>query len=212
MNPLYLFLADFRQGGYLMSAIFSVSVVAWMIGIRKFLLLRKLHNARKRFLKYAHHLNSDSPEVTVHTGFEHYDQLLNQLHHTIKNNGIGCKGYMREFLIGTVPFLNRHFSTMSAWISVAPLLGLLGTVMGMIQTFRVIMDFGIGNPNLTAEGISIALLTTQAGLTSAFPALIFHNFLINRKDSLVAHMLNDCEMLVNDITVKVTTSDGATNV
>lgn len=69
----------------------------------------------------------------------------------------------------------------------------------MIQTFKVIMDFGIGNPTLTAEGISIALLTTQAGLTAAFPAMIFHNFLINQKDLLLSKMFKDCEDLVNKL-------------
>ena len=133
------------------------------------------------------------------TGFESYDHLLVQLQQSLENNGCGCKGMIREFLIGTVPFLEKHFSTMSAWISVAPLLGLLGTVIGMIETFRIIMDFGVGNPSLTAEGISVALLTTQAGLTSAFPAMIFHNYLFSKKNAIVSIVLKDCEQLVNQI-------------
>jgi biopolymer transport protein ExbB len=81
-------------------------------------------------------------------------------------------------------------------------------VMGMIQTFHVITDFGIGNPSLTAQGISVALLTTQAGLTAAFPAMIFHNYLIGKKNTLVAHMLNDCEQLVNRIAVAAVRAEG----
>ena len=68
---------------------------------------------------------------------------------------------------------------MVAFITVAPL-GLLGTVVRMIQTFDVITTFGVGNPALTAEGISVALLTTEAGLIAAFPGLL-HNFINNRK-------------------------------
>jgi hypothetical protein len=105
----------------------------------------------------------------------------------------------REFLIAVVPMLEQGFSTMSAWISVAPLLGLLGTVAGMIQTFRVITTFGLGNPNLTAEGISVALLTTQAGLTVAFPMVLFHNFLLNRSRSIKSRLLKDGEALVNKV-------------
>ena len=90
-----------------------------------------------------------------------------------------------------VPELDRGFSTMSSWISAAPLLGLLGTVVGMIDTFEVINNFGIGNPHLMAHGISKALLTTQAGLTVAFPAMLLQNFLLKRKKRLVEGLLKD---------------------
>ena len=200
ISPVHLFLSDLNQGGFLMPAIFTVSIIAWMIGIKKYFLLRNILKARKIFLHQARTIIVPDSQLSFkRTGFENYDYLLRQLHHSAANNGIGGKGHIREFLIGTIPLLNRNFSTMSAWISIAPLLGLLGTVMGMIQTFIVIMNFGIGNPNLTAEGISIALLTTQAGLTVAFPALIFHNFLINRKDMLMTHIFNDFEQLIKQI-------------
>ncbi|MFW5960346.1 MAG: MotA/TolQ/ExbB proton channel family protein, partial [Chitinivibrionales bacterium] len=62
--------------------------------------------------------------------------------------------------------------------------------------------YGLGNPNLTAEGISIALLTTQAGLTAAFPLLILHNWLVNKKDSLINQLKLDSEDLLNRIAAK----------
>ena len=200
MDMTHLFMADFKAGGVLMTVIFLVSVIAWMIGIRKFWFIWAVANARKRFLAMVEALLAHAKTSERPTGYETYDRLYRQIQYSAGNRAIGCKGIMREFLIGTVPPLDRQFSTMSAWISVAPLLGLLGTVIGMIQTFHVITDFGIGNPSLTAQGISVALLTTQAGLTAAFPAMIFHNYLIGRKNNLVAHMLNDCEQLVNRIT------------
>ena len=199
MDLLYLFWSDFRSGGILMSVIFIVSVIAWMIGIRKWWFLSGVIAARKRFIAVTETFFGQKTPAAKTTGFETYDRLYRQIQVAARNGAIGSKGIMREFLIGTVPSLERHFSTMSAWISVAPLLGLLGTVIGMIQTFHVITDFGIGNPSLTAQGISVALLTTQAGLTAAFPAMIFHNYLIGKKNTLVAHMLNDCEQLVNRI-------------
>ena len=88
---------------------------------------------------------------------------------------------------------------MSAWIAVAPLLGLLGTVTGMIHTFRVITEFGAGSPHLTAEGISMALLTTQAGLTVAFPALLLHNRLLSFKNRLVELLKADAEEIVRTL-------------
>ena len=196
---MQLFISDFNAGGVLMSVIFFVSVIAWMIGIRKMWFLAGVAGARKRFLSITEEFFGQAKQQAKPIGFESYDRLYTQIRSAVKNGAIGGRGIMREFLIGTVPSLERQFSTMSAWISVAPLLGLLGTVMGMIQTFHVITDFGIGNPSLTAQGISVALLTTQAGLTAAFPAMIFHNYLIGKKNTLVAHMLNDCEQLVNRI-------------
>ncbi|GHV11760.1 hypothetical protein AGMMS49938_03060 [Fibrobacterales bacterium] len=66
----------------------------------------------------------------------------------------------------------EHKKTITALAAVAPLLGLLGTVSGMVHTFETIERFGFGNPVLLASGISEALLTTQAGLLIAFPLLI----------------------------------------
>ena len=84
---------------------------------------------------------------------------------------------------------------MTAWIYVSPLMGLLGTVIGMIETFRSIMLFGTNNPGIMAEGISVALLTTQAGLIVAFPALILQVLLLNRKNRLIEMLQLDGERL-----------------
>jgi biopolymer transport protein ExbB len=97
--------------------------------------------------------------------------------------------------------MNSGLSTIAVWISVAPLLGLLGTVAGMIKTFKVITVFGAGNPALTAEGISVALITTEAGLTVAFPGLLLHTFITNRKNSLQQKIIRDGEILSRRIDV-----------
>ncbi len=177
--------------------IFLAAIVAWMIGVEKLISLINFSSSRKKFLLFAECLFRNSESEIGKTGFENYDMLLEQLRENLKNNRLAFKGVLREFLIGTVPHLNRHFSTMSVWISIAPLLGLLGTVMGMVQTFRVIMVYGIGNPNLTAEGISVALLTTQAGLIAAFPSMFFHNYLRAKKNALVLIILKDCEQIIS---------------
>jgi biopolymer transport protein ExbB/TolQ len=71
--------------------------------------------------------------------------------------------------------------TIKGLAAIAPMLGLLGTVMGMVDTFDTISRFGFGNPTLLADGISEALLTTQAGLLIAFPLLLACDFLERRK-------------------------------
>lgn len=75
----------------------------------------------------------------------------------------------------------EHCKNIAALAAVAPLLGLLGTVMGMVRTFSTIERFGFGNPALLADGISEALLTTQAGLLVAFPLLLANTYLKRKK-------------------------------
>jgi biopolymer transport protein ExbB len=80
--------------------------------------------------------------------------------------------------------LNRFGSFIIVIAAVAPLLGLLGTVTGMISTFDIITEFGTGDPKLLSGGISIALVTTEVGLAVAIPALIFGNLLSGWAESI----------------------------
>lgn len=73
--------------------------------------------------------------------------------------------------------LSRSLKTISTCAALAPMMGLLGTVSGMVHTFETIKQFGFGNPVLLADGISEALLTTQAGLLVAFPLMLAYNYL-----------------------------------
>ncbi len=196
----HLLASNVAKGGVIMVVIFFVSLVAWYLGLEKFLFLRRFGRARRRFVASVGAIVAGE-ETYRKTGMEAFDMLLDELAVYCREPKQTCSPTLmfREFLIATVPMLERGFSTMSAWISVAPLLGLLGTVAGMIQTFRVITTFGLGNPNLTAEGISVALLTTQAGLTVAFPMVLFHNFLVNRSRHIKSRLLMDGEDLVNRV-------------
>jgi biopolymer transport protein ExbB len=87
---------------------------------------------------------------------------------------------LREF-----PGASRGFPGIAVLASVAPLLGLLGTVTGMIATFHGITEFGMGNPRSMAEGVSEALITTEAGLIVALPTLVAHDWLKHRADRLL---------------------------
>ena len=82
------------------------------------------------------------------------------------------------------PGLRRHLSVIIVLAAVAPLLGLLGTVTGMMTTFDVIAVFGTGNAKAMAGGISEALITTQSGLIVAIPGLFMGAFLLRRADRL----------------------------
>lgn len=82
------------------------------------------------------------------------------------------------------PKLERFNSTIGLIAGMCPLLGLLGTVLGMISTFYIIAKYGTGDPGLMGKGISQALITTQVGLFLAVPILFFYEFLENRKQSV----------------------------
>jgi biopolymer transport protein ExbB len=196
----HILLSYFNKGGPLMWFIFGVSIVAWTLGVEKLFYLGKFRRWRRRFLRQAVRV-IETGHARGEVGYRPYDELLAELGKCCRaeTGRCSCTQVLREFLISTVPEVEKGFSTMSAWISVAPLLGLLGTVSGMIQTFRVITDFGLGNPNLTAQGISVALVTTQAGLTVAFPMMIFHNYLVNRSRGIVSKLIIDGESLVKRI-------------
>ena len=93
--------------------------------------------------------------------------------------------------------MERYLNTLGTIASVAPLLGLLGTVIGMIKVFSDIMIHGAGNAALLAGGISEALITTGAGLTVAIPALIMHRYFQRKIDTVVVTMEQEATKLVD---------------
>jgi len=93
--------------------------------------------------------------------------------------------------------LERYLSALGTIAAVTPLLGLLGTVVGMIKVFTNITTVGVGNPAQLAGGISQALVTTAGGLMVAIPALMFYRYFRNRVDGLVVDMEKESLKLVD---------------
>jgi len=93
--------------------------------------------------------------------------------------------------------MERFIAVLSTIAAISPLLGLLGTVFGMIEVFNAIMIKGTGNAGVLAGGISQALITTAAGLCVAIPAMISHRFFQRRIDSLVVIMEEEAIKLVD---------------
>nr|WP_282450469.1 MotA/TolQ/ExbB proton channel family protein [Marinobacter xestospongiae] len=92
--------------------------------------------------------------------------------------------------------LERFLNPLGTVATITPLLGLLGTVIGMIKVFAEIQVAGVGNAGNLAGGISEALITTAAGLSVAIPALICHRYFIRRVDALVVNMEQEAIKLV----------------
>jgi biopolymer transport protein ExbB len=93
--------------------------------------------------------------------------------------------------------LERYLTTLGTIAAVSPLLGLLGSVLGIIEVFSEIMVQGSGNASLLAGGISKALISTAAGLTVAIPALVMHRYFIGKIDAIVVELEQETIKLVD---------------
>ena len=117
--------------------------------------------------------------------------LANRLHaHDVLKEAIEDAG--RHML----PELERYLNTLGTIAAISPFLGLLGTVLGMIQMFGGIGSHGLGDPSIVASGISQALVATAAGLTVAIPSLMFYRYLRGRVEELTVEMEQEALKLI----------------
>ena len=152
-----IFCDIFRQGGVPMAMIAATSCVAWYMAMRNWQEIKEL----LREIQSVGTSGCDINPVTIDVDHAHA-VLQAQL----------MKLYSSTAVI-------KNFAAL------LPLLGLLGTVLGMLLTFDVIAQHGTSNPSLLASGIRQALLTTQAGLFSALLLLFFHHALLSRLRTIV---------------------------
>jgi biopolymer transport protein ExbB len=106
---------------------------------------------------------------------------------------------MYESMLTTQPKLERYLNIIAVTASVAPLLGLLGTVTGIIKTFNLMRVFGAGDPKPLISGISEALITTELGLVLAIPALVIHALLARKVSGIMAHIEKLSVALLNTL-------------
>lgn len=120
----------------------------------------------------------------------------------ISNRGQGrdvMKESISEAASHVVHDLEKYLNSLGTVAAIAPLLGLLGTVVGMIDVFTQITTVGTGNANALAGGISEALLTTAAGLIVAIPALVMHRYFTGLIDTIVVDLEREAIKLVDAI-------------
>jgi biopolymer transport protein ExbB len=104
---------------------------------------------------------------------------------------------LQEAILGEIPRIERFLSTLGMLAAIAPLLGLLGTVTGMINTFHVITYYGTGDPRMMSGGISEALVTTMLGLSVAIPIMMAHTFLSRRVETQISKIEEKSVAFVN---------------
>ena len=113
------------------------------------------------------------------------------------------RGAMNEAIEDTgrhvVHELDRYLITLGTIASISPLLGLLGTVLGIMHVFAAISTSGLGNPAMLAGGISQALITTVAGLAVAIPAYVLYRYLRGKVDELVVCMERETMRLMHAV-------------
>jgi biopolymer transport protein ExbD len=188
------FIKLFHEGGWVLFPIFAVSVVVWHIATGKLIRFIQLAKARKRV--HAILTGPGDNESVPRTGFAAFDTLIMRL----QKPRIGPVQVERAFdqlLIEITPRLERGFSTITACIVMAPLLGLLGTITGMNTMFSVIGKFGFGNPTIMANGISMALQATLTGLSVAVASLLFLDYLNTAKQKVIAGLREDRDIMMS---------------
>lgn len=118
---------------------------------------------------------------------------LNNAHHGREV----MKDSIEEAASHVVHELERFLNSLGTIAAITPLLGLLGTVIGMIKVFSQIMIHGTGDAGLLAGGISEALVSTASGLSVAIPAIMMHRYLVRRVDTIVIDLEQESLKLVD---------------
>ena len=109
---------------------------------------------------------------------------------------------MYEELLATQPKLESYLPVIQVTAATAPLMGLLGTVTGMIKTFKQITLFGTGDAKSLSEGISEALITTELGLIAAIPSLVLYAILSRKSKAILAEMERLSSLFLNGMSKK----------
>jgi len=176
----------FREGGWVFAAILGLSLLGWSVLLHKWLQLRAEQAGGLRWMD----------EALVHLAAHRTDRARglcrarSGLAARLLDEAVGTTEPQRRFFevhVGPVIRAERtrlrgHLPIAAIIAGLCPLLGLLGTVLGMMATFRGVTAGGAVEPDALAGGVSQALITTQAGLVMALPLLLIHGYLNSRID------------------------------
>ena len=184
LRDYYYLVSDYLAGGgVVMIPLMIVSVVMWALIINRVLFFRRLYRRNMKWPTALEHVRSHRiPDRSRYRG------IISVLVTEFLKRKSGERQLDRYILDETVVWLvsstDRYLAIIGVLAGIAPLMGLLGTVTGMIATFDSIAIFGTGNTRAMAGGISEALITTQTGLLVAIPGVYMKNFLVRRSENL----------------------------
>ena len=164
------------QGGVVGYIILTLGVIGLFISIARFIVLNNISRLVEFQLNNLDDIKDDNPLGRVMSIFKRYKDI----------DLDSFEAKIEEAILKELPPLKSYESLIKLIATVAPLLGLLGTVTGMIETFGAITLFGTGDPKLMAGGISQALMTTVLGLVVAIPMLFLYTFISSRSNKIVS--------------------------
>jgi biopolymer transport protein ExbB len=192
-----------QAGGWLMWPILLASVLATAIVAERFWSLRASRVAPSSLLIQVCNWQRDGQLNALRLQEIRRNSPLGRMFAAGISNQHNPREVMKEAIeeVGRheVHLLERYLNTLGSIASTTPLLGLLGTVVGMIKVFDAITLQGVGDPGVLSTGISEALITTAAGLSVAIPSFIFYRHLRRRVDALVVDMEQEAIKLVEII-------------
>ncbi len=160
----------------------TINTDAFMAELRPFVLQQKWDQCRSML---AVRKNRFVPEILL-TALEFKDQ-----------DRVDMENALQEAILRKIPSIEKFLSTLGMLAAIAPLLGLLGTVTGMINTFHVITYYGTGDSKMMAGGISEALVTTMLGLAAAIPIMLVHTLLSRKVETEIGEMEEKAVSFVN---------------
>lgn len=181
------------KGGYVLVVIIACSVVACAVIIERCLFYRAADNAATKFMNILKDPSIDpgaecqrqSSEKSVFAKMWDAASAIQAIDREARQAAVD------DAVRAEIPVLERNLYLLTTAATVAPLLGLLGTVLGMIKTFQAASISGLGNPQMLAEGISEALYNTAGGLLVAIPCIVANNYFRNRVERLL-HWTEGC--------------------
>ena len=189
-----------RQGGVVMIPLLLIGIGALGIALMRFVALRRMdldvNPVLTRLLRCMDAGDDDAARrVAEQVRAPWRDVLVDALDHWRAD-----RAYLEEILQDRIamqgPYVTQYLAALSICAAAAPLLGLLGTVTGMIHTFQLITVFGTGDARTLSGGISEALITTQFGLVIAVPALLAHAYLARKAKAIVAGLEQAAILLI----------------
>lgn len=188
-------------GGWMMIPLILASVLAVAICIERFWTLRTEKIAPKHLLAqvwtWIKNQELDSAKLKQLKQDSHLGSILAAGLTNSKHGRDITKEAIEQAAGTAIHEMERFLTALGTIAAVAPLMGLLGTVLGMISVFNEIMAQGTGNAGILAGGISEALVTTAAGMMIAIPALICHRIFTRRIDEITVFMEQEAVKLVD---------------
>ncbi len=185
----------FRQGGYVMYPILLCSVLALAIFLERLWTYSRIRRGTRELVQEVESLvlknrTEEALIVCQRTGTPLARILIAALR-AVGRPREQIKVVTEEVGSREAAPLERYLGLLGTIATISPLLGLFGTVLGMIDAFNVIAALGAGTPATLGGGISKALITTAAGLAVAIPTILLHKYLTSRADRIVLEMEED---------------------